>query len=212
MVMIAPSAPAGSPEVRPANQRLRIAVLRLMFIAAAVPLLLGVPLWGPVPAAVLKVAGLFGIVTAVLGRFWAILYIGGRKNAEVMQDGPYSVCRHPLYLFSTIGVAGFGLMLGSLVFAAALGLLAFAVLSFTAAREERFLRATFGQAYGDYAARVPRLMPRPGLFRTAREVTFRVGTLRTNLADAAVFLSAIPVAEAIRLAHEAGLLRGFRIW
>lgn len=49
------------------------------------------------------------IVACVLIGFWSILYIGGRKNQMIMQDGPYSMCRHPLYLFSTIGVFGFGL-------------------------------------------------------------------------------------------------------
>ncbi|MFT4151867.1 MAG: isoprenylcysteine carboxylmethyltransferase family protein [Paracoccaceae bacterium] len=199
-------------QVRPANQRLRIAALRLMFAAAFVPLILGVPVWGPAPAAALHVAGIFCIIAAVLGRFWAILYIGGRKNAQVMQDGPYSICRHPLYLFSTIGVAGFGLTLGSVVFAGALGLAGFAILSATAAREERFLRSSFGAAYDDYAARVPRILPKPGLFRTPAQVTFRVDTLRTNMADAAVFLSVIPLSQIIRLAHQSGFLHGFSIW
>src|SRR5262245_36841884 len=33
-------------------------------------------------------------------RFWATLYIGGRKERELVTDGPYSLCRHPLYLGS----------------------------------------------------------------------------------------------------------------
>ena len=39
------------------------------------------------------------LLAAVLGRFWAILYIGGRKNAEVMQDGRIRSCRIRFYLF-----------------------------------------------------------------------------------------------------------------
>lgn len=197
--------------VAPANQRLRIALLRLLFVLAFVPLVLGVPGWSAAAEAALRVTGTLCVVGAVLGRFWAILYIGGRKNAEVMQDGPYSICRHPLYLFSTLGVIGFGLLLGSLVFAATLGLLAFGLLSATAAREERFLRASFGHAYTAYAARVPRILPRPWLFHTPAQIVLHLNTLRTNLADAAVFLSTIPVAEAIRLAHDAGLLHGFAV-
>lgn len=54
----------------------------------------------------LEVLGISLVIFAVLGRFWSILYIGGRKNKEVMQDGPYSMCRHPLYQFSTMGVVG----------------------------------------------------------------------------------------------------------
>lgn len=212
-------APGPSPAAaRPANQKRRIAVLRIAFALAALPLMLAVPVWDAAsPAgAVLHLAGIFCIVAAVLGRFWAILYIGGRKNAEVMQHGPYSLCRHPLYLFSTIGVAGFGLLLGSLTLAAGLGVMGFAILSATAAREERFLTASFGAAYRDYAARVPRILPRirPGSrqFSTPATMIFSVASLRGNLADAAVFLACLPVAEAIRLAHQAGMLRGFPLY
>ena len=62
--------------------------------------------------------GLAAIIVAIVGRAWCSLYIGGRKNAQVMQDGPYSICRHPLYFFSTIGATGFGLLLDSLLLAA----------------------------------------------------------------------------------------------
>jgi dTDP-4-dehydrorhamnose 3,5-epimerase len=51
-----------------------------------------------------------------------------------MQEGPYSICRHPLYLFSTIGAAGFGLLLDSLTLTVVFGLGAFAILSLTARR------------------------------------------------------------------------------
>lgn len=33
-------------------------------------------------------------------RFWATLYVGGRKGSSVISEGPYSVCRNPLYLAS----------------------------------------------------------------------------------------------------------------
>ena len=33
-------------------------------------------------------------------RFWATLYVGGRKGSSVIAEGPYSVCRNPLYLGS----------------------------------------------------------------------------------------------------------------
>src|SRR5690606_27834472 len=46
------------------------------------------------------------ILLAILGRTWCTLYIGGRKSAEIVRGGPYSVTRNPLYVFSTIGAAG----------------------------------------------------------------------------------------------------------
>ena len=132
------------PSVAPANQRLRLNVLRLAFVAALLPMLWGYTRWAEGPAAILHLAGTLCVFAAVLGRFWAILYIGGRKNADVMRDGPYSLCRHPLYLFSTLGVVGFGLLLQSLTLAIGFGGAALLVLSHTARAEERFLRGKFG--------------------------------------------------------------------
>ncbi|MCU0803305.1 MAG: isoprenylcysteine carboxylmethyltransferase family protein [Rhodobacteraceae bacterium] len=145
------------------------------------------------------------IIGAVLGRFWAILYIGAVKNKVVMQDGPYSICRHPLYLFSTMGVVGFGLMLGSLVLASVLGAVAFLILSRTAAREEHFLRAEFGAAYEAYAARVPRIWPKLSLFQAEPSVTSSLIAVRTNFFDALVFLAFIPLAELMEGLKEAAL-------
>lgn len=161
---------------------------------------------------VFEVLGITLLIAGVLGRFWSILYIGGRKNDMVMQDGPYSICRHPLYLFSTISVAGFGLMLGSLVLTALFTILTFVILSQTAAKEEERLRALFGTEYEAYAARVPRIWPKLSLFRTEPEVTFRVDHLRTNLMDALVFLSLIPLAELSKELKEYGWLPTFPIF
>jgi protein-S-isoprenylcysteine O-methyltransferase Ste14 len=199
---------------RPANQKRRIGTLRLFFALALVPVIFGVPALqnSPAASALMRSLGSLCITTAVLGRFWAILYLGGRKNAQIMQEGPYSICRHPLYLFSTIGAAGFGLLLDSLTLTVVFGLGAFAILSLTARREEAYLRATFGAAYDDYAARVPRILPWPWLFHAGPGVELNLYALRRNLADALVFIAAFPVAETIRLMHQAGLATGFGIF
>lgn len=200
---------AGLP-ARSRLQRLRIPLLRAVFVLLLLPILAVHSAWGEAPAvaALLRIAGTFAVFAAVLGRFWAILYIGGRKNSGVMQDGPYSVCRHPLYLFSTIGAAGLGLLLQSVTLALLIGGVTFAVLRATAGHEERHLRRLFGPAYDDYARRTPRLIPAPRLFRTEAEVTFRPAQLRVNFADALVFLGFIPLAEAITALHAHGLLTG----
>ena len=194
--------------VRPANQARRIRLLRLTFLLVLPLILFTRSAWMDRHwiFELLEVLGIFMIIAGVLGRLWSILYIGGRKNAEIMQDGPYSICRHPLYLFSTIGVIGFGLMLGSVVMTALLGILFFAILQTTASREEAFLRHEFGPAYDTYAARVPRIIPRLSLFRTAPHVTFGVAELRRNFFDAMVFLSLIPIAELMEGIKEAGSL------
>jgi protein-S-isoprenylcysteine O-methyltransferase Ste14 len=189
------------PDVRgnqaPVNQKLRILTLRIAFVLCLPAIVFSGPvlIHDPWLFELMEVAGILLTVTSVLGRFWAILYIGGRKNGHVFQDGPYSMMRHPLYTFSTLGVAGFGLMLGSLFLTLALTSVFLLILSVTAAKEEGYLRSQFGTAYDDYAARVPRMVPKLSLFKTEAEVTFRVQSLWINLRDAFVFLSLIPIAS-----------------
>src|SRR6478736_6292629 len=49
--------------------------------------------------------------------------------------GPFSMTQNPLYFFSTVGAAGIGLMFGSVLAAALLGLGSFLVFRFTARKE-----------------------------------------------------------------------------
>lgn len=187
------------------NQSIRILSLRTFLILALPMILFTQSQWidDHLLFDLLEVTGVFLIILGVLGRFWSILYIGGRKNLEVMQVGPYSICRHPLYLFSTIATIGFGLMLGSIVLTLLLGVGVFAILSATAAREEAFLHAEFGETYVQYAGRVPRILPDVRLFHTPRQHVFDTAVLRRNLRDALVFLFLIPVAEFTEFLHAA---------
>lgn len=98
------------------------------------------------------------VMGAVL-RFWATLYIGGRKDATVVTDGPYSLCRHPLYVGSLLLATATGLFLKSLLFAGALLLVAIIYLLMTVPVEEEVLRAGHRQEYDAYARRVYRYWP-----------------------------------------------------
>ncbi len=192
----------------------RIAAIRIFFVLAIPAILFTRSTWSEISwlFETFEWIGLFFIIGAVLGRFWSILYIGGRKQNMVMSDGPYSVCRHPLYFFSTLGAVGFGLMLGSLVLTAFFGSFVFAVLLATARQEEEALRHNFGDQYDRYAARVPTILPKPTLFRTDGYITVDVAHLRGNFFDALVFLALIPIAEAAEAVQEAGWLPTFGLF
>src|SRR5690606_40050349 len=64
------------------------------------------------------------IVVCVIGRTWSSIYIAGHKVQTLVMDGPYSISRNPLYVFSIIGAAGAGAQLGSIVLALAAGFVA----------------------------------------------------------------------------------------
>lgn len=196
------------------NQRMRINVLRLTMILVLPFLLFLRPQMLPDSTGheLIEAMGVLTLIAGVLGRFWSILYLGGRKNTEVMQDGPFSMTRNPLYFFSTVAATGIGLMMGAVSFAVLLGGAVGTILYVTAGREAAFLRQEFGPTYDAYADRVPFFFPDPRLFRAAPEAVFRTGPLRKNLFDAFVFLSFIPLVELLDLFKEAYGIGGIGLW
>ncbi|MCX7304749.1 MAG: isoprenylcysteine carboxylmethyltransferase family protein [Hyphomicrobiales bacterium] len=154
----------------------------------------------------IETLGLVLILVGIGGRLWATLYIGGRKSAEVVSTGPYSITRNPLYLFSSIAAAGVGAQTGSYVVACLSMLMCAAAFHLVARREERFLSATLGGEYLSYLQRVPRFLPNPSLYRDDLEVTFQTGKLRVAFVDGLVFLAAIPLLEVIEEGHESGTI------
>ena len=75
-------------------------------------------------------------------------------------DGPYSVCRHPLYLGNILMALGVLLFTKSLLLAIA-GTLAYILFyERIMATEERFLADKFGETFQAWAKRVPLLLPR----------------------------------------------------
>src|SRR4051812_19097392 len=150
--------------------------------------------------------GVAMIVTCVLGRTLCTLYIGGRKNDVLVEEGPYSVCRNPLYTFSIIGAVGVGAQFGSLVAAAAVGLFTWFVFRWTATREEERLIVMFGEHYRSYAARVPRFFPNILLWNSPTSLTVQPRSMLTTFVDAAFFFVAIPIVETFEYLHETGYL------
>lgn len=110
---------------------------------------------------------LAGLVLVLLGqaiRFWAAGSIDGyrseRVNAKILVTwGPFAFVRNPLYLGN--GLIGLGWSLISGPHAIPVFLAAFVVLYgfLIIPHEESFLRKQFGNAYLDYMAGTPRLIP-----------------------------------------------------
>ncbi|WOB78219.1 isoprenylcysteine carboxylmethyltransferase family protein [Brevundimonas nasdae] len=154
--------------------------------------------------------GLAAIIVAIVGRAWCSLYIGGRKKAEIVDRGPYSMTRNPLYVFSFIGAFGVGAQTGSVTIGAIFAVATFLVFLRTVGREEAWLAEHFGAPYAAYCARTPRFLPNPARWRDAEELTIRPAFFVRTLRDGLVFLAAIPVMEGIEHLQSSGLI-GFPI-
>lgn len=83
-----------------------------------------------------------------------------RKDRELAVTGPYACTRNPLYLGSALLAAGF-IVAGHSWIAGILVAAYFAIFYYAVMRnEEEDLRARFGAAFAEYAARVPLFFPR----------------------------------------------------
>jgi protein-S-isoprenylcysteine O-methyltransferase Ste14 len=110
-----------------------------------------------------------GIAITVLGeliRLWGVHHIGAisRTRSErlgpLVASGPFALLRNPLYV-GNIGLwVGFALTARLVWLAAAIFVLLAAEYHAIVRWEEALLESRLGQAYLDYAARVPRWIPR----------------------------------------------------
>lgn len=87
-----------------------------------------------------------------------------RKNAQLATSGPYAYTRNPLYLGSIIIAAGFVVAARNLWIGAAAVAMFLAIYLPVILAEENYLRSAF-PGYSEYAARVPRLLPRSTPYR-----------------------------------------------
>ncbi len=146
------------------------------------------------------------VLAGVMGRLWCTMYIGGRKNDELVTEGPYSVCRNPLYFFSFIAGLGIGTALENLAVLALL-IAGFGVYYPSVIRaEEKRLAKLFGAKFEAYTASTPSFFPKPGLFRSADERSFQPRMMKRALMDGLVFLAMLPVADIIGKLHDSGVL------
>lgn len=133
----------------------------------------------------------FGFVflcIAALGRMWCAVFITGRKNNEVVNVGPYSIVRNPLYVFSLFGVIGFCLVIEKPIFALAVSLLFIIYYNVIVKKEEVKLQSYFGDSYTKYMASTPRWIPKFSQYREPENVMVIPKRLRHDMLDAMWFI------------------------
>lgn len=150
--------------------------------------------------------GLVLIIVAIFGRTWCSIYFGDQKRPALMVLGPYSVCRNPQHDFTIIGAVGVGAQVGSGVVALICGAIAWVVLQRIVRQEEALLLSRHGEAYRRYCERVPRFIPKPALWRDADTIEVWPQVIAATFIESALYLLAIPVAEAIEYLHDIGIL------
>jgi protein-S-isoprenylcysteine O-methyltransferase Ste14 len=116
--------------------------------------------WAIVLGAILFSSGLwlFRRTHKELGKNWSIT-LEIRDKHKLVNSGPYSLVRHPMYSSFLLLALGQAFLLANWVVGLA-GLVGFAVLFFLrVGKEERMMLETFGASYGEYMRMTKRVIP-----------------------------------------------------
>lgn len=151
-------------------------------------------------------AGALLVIAGTLWRLWASVFVAGRKDTEVVTDGPYSVCRHPLYLGSLCAALGIGLATRSVVLTALVPAALFVAFDATIRREEHYLAGRHGDTWDRYRRAVPRLLPR------VRGMTVPAGRAVDLPVYRKAFLDAASMLTLLILVMALDALRGLGLW
>jgi protein-S-isoprenylcysteine O-methyltransferase Ste14 len=104
------------------------------------------------------VGGAVLLLLAGLGlRSWAAGVL--RKNRALTITGPYRLCRHPLYLGSSLLMAAFALLSGNVLASALVAGPLLVLCWLSARREEEWLAWFHGAAWEEYVRSVPAFLP-----------------------------------------------------
>ncbi len=161
--------------------------------------------------AIMEWTGHIFVILCVLGRSYCAAYIGGRKNDELITEGPFSIVRNPLYVFSFIGIAGIGMQSGMLTMLALL-ILGFALYyPRVVAHEEAYLLNKFGDTYHRYMKITPRWWPRWNNWHEPETIITQPRMLREAMRDASAFFIPFPVFELLGDLHASEFIPIFLI-
>ncbi len=136
----------------------------------------------------LEMSGLFLLTICSIGRLWALLYISGYKKLELITEGPYSMVRHPLYVFSLIGAIGIGLASENILILTVMVVFYLLYYPLTILAEEKMLLDKFGQAYLDYIKHTPRFIPKLSLYKSGVQYQINADLFVKSLANGMWFI------------------------
>jgi protein-S-isoprenylcysteine O-methyltransferase Ste14 len=147
----------------------------------------------------LEVSALALIAIGAIGRIWVAAFVSGRKNQQLVTEGPYAIVRNPLYMF--LAFVGAGLAFETFTFALLFAVLFFATHLPAIFAEEKFLRGKFGAQFDAYAHAVPRLIPRSWKPTCPAEIRFNTAVYSRAVLDSSLIVSMFLLAHVVEWGH-----------
>ena len=150
-----------------------------------------------------------GLVLVAVGfgfRVWVSTYQAGHKNKDLITQGPYSLCRNPMYLSNIVGGLGAALATETITIPVLFLMVCLLHYRRVIANEEANLLRIHGAAYEAYKAVTPRLIPSLKGFSQPDEYLVRVRSLAAKIPLAVFPILAVAVIVFVSALHADGLL------
>jgi len=190
------------------SRKFRIAFLRLWGIPVIFLAVFVRPGWSTesTPAFCVEFAGYVLVLAGLAIRIWSILYIGGRKSDELITEGPYSLCRNPLYVGTFLVALGVGLCFENILMLVTILAAAVPVHLVIVPQEEANLARKFPLEFPEYQRRVRRFRPRLAGYHTSERVSVSVRSIWRVLIDTSAILMLPQLEDLLELLHDKGIL------
>lgn len=154
----------------------------------------------------MELVGYFFLLAGLTVRIWCIFYIGGRKSEELITEGPYSICRNPLYVGTLLLSIGVGLCFENLPMLVLILVAMLPAHVLVARMEENHLEEIFGQKYRSYKQKTPMFLPRLSNYTSSETLQVPVRAIRRIGIDTAGVLLIPEIEDLLELLHEHGIL------
>jgi protein-S-isoprenylcysteine O-methyltransferase Ste14 len=154
----------------------------------------------------IELSGYLFLLTGLAIRIWCICFIGGRKSKQLINQGPYSLCRNPLYVGTFLLVIGAGLCFENLFMLAFCLAVMAPVHVAVVIMEENHLSKLFGEEYQQYKQSVPRFWPRLRNYKSPETITIYTRAIRRIAVDTAFVLLIPEIEDWLEVLHDIDIL------
>ena len=191
------------------TEKLRIRISQIFAGLLVVLICISSSLWedkAPFVTTVLFLLGAVLVGIASLGRLWCSVYIAGYKTDHLVTQGPYSMCRNPLYFFSLLGALGVGLASETLLIPFVILIAFVGYYPLVIKSEEAELIRLHKSEFEIYLKEVPRFFPKISLLKEPEEYIVKPIVFKRHMFSAIWFIWFIGIIEIIEELHELKVL------
>ena len=189
-------------------RKFRVIVLRIAFAPAILIMLFAWRSWekDSIKDYIFEWVGYFLLLAGIGLRMWSTLYIGQRKSKQLITDGPFSMCRNPLYFGSLLVAIGASFCFENLVLLVFVLLVLVPIHLLVIFAEEKKLAGNFGAPYEQYKKMVPRLWFAFSRFKNPPMIEVSTKAVARATMEMIMLLLIPPLGDLIELLHAKGIL------